>query len=394
MNILVIGGAGFIGSHTVDALLEKGHNVRILDSLEKPVHFKGKPSFLSDDIDFFEGNVLDKDLLKKALKNMNAVFHFAAYQDYALDFSKYFLVNSTGTALLYETIIENKFPIQKVIVASSQAVLGEGRYICTYCNEITGKLKINNLVYEIENSEGEDLDFIYPDIRLDAQLSKGIWDFYCQKCKRKLEVVAADETVINPQNQYAISKYSQELIAINLGKRYSIPTVCLRYSIVQGARQSFYNTYSGAMRIFCLHLFLNKRPTIYEDGKQIRDFINIRDVVNANLLALEKEEANYQVYNIGGGKPYTVKQFYDKVAEIFGKAIEPRIPGEYRYGDTRHIFSDIRKFRKLGWEPKISIEQSITEYKQYLEEQTDIEDIIDYQSKNMRKAGIVRKIEK
>jgi dTDP-L-rhamnose 4-epimerase len=200
-----------------------------------------------------------------------------------------------------------------------------------------------------------------------------------------------DESRVNPQNQYAVSKYSQELIGLNLGRRYDIATVCLRYSIVQGARQSFYNAYSGAMRIFCLNLFFDKSPTIYEDGNQIRDYINIQDVIDANLLVLEKDETDYKVYNVGGGKTYTVNHFYEKVAEIFGSDIEARIPGEYRYGDTRHIFSDISKLKKLGWEPKVPIEQSITEYKQYLEEQVDVEDILEFQNRKMRETEVVRK---
>lgn len=181
------------------------------------------------------------------------------------------------------------------------------------------------------------------------------------------------------------------MIGLNLGRRYDIPTVCLRYSIVQGARQSFYNSYSGAMRIFCLNLFFGKAPTIYEDGAQLRDYVNIKDVVAANLLVMDKEEANFEVLNVGGGKTYTVKKFYEKVAKVFGKDIKPEIPGEYRYGDTRHIFSDISKLGQLGWEPEIPIEQSINEYKQYLEEQMDVEDILEYQQERMRDLNVVRK---
>lgn len=392
MNILVIGGAGFIGSHTVDALIHREHNVRILDSLEKPVHLKGKPDYLAKNSDFLLGDFLDKKVLEKALKDIEIIYHFVAYQDYAIDFSNYFSVNSAGTALIYEIIVEKKLPIRKIIVASSQAVMGEGRYICPNCSEADKKFRKTDFGYEILDKRYPISDFVYPDIRLENQLKKGDWDFRCPTCKEKVEVISSDESVINPQNQYAISKYSQELIALNLGKRYSIPTVCLRYSIVQGARQSFYNTYSGVMRIFCLHLFFDKSPTIFEDGNQIRDYINIKDVVNANLLVLEKNEIDYQIYNVGGGKAFTVKQFYNSVAKIFRKDIKPKIPGEYRYGDTRHIISDISKLKKLGWEPKIHIEQSIKEYKRFLEEQADIDDILEFQNKKMRDLKIVRKI--
>lgn len=146
------------------------------------------------------------------------------------------------------------------------------------------------------------------------------------------------------------------------------------------------------MRIFCLNLFFGKSPTIYEDGNQIRDYINIKDVVNANLLVLEKDESDYQVYNVGGGKAYTVKQFYSLVAKIFGKNVDAKIQKEYRFGDTRHIFSDISNIKRLGWNPMVSIEQSIKEYKQYLEEQVDIEDILEYQYKKMKDLNIVREV--
>ncbi len=270
--------------------------------------------------------------------------------------------------------------------------MGEGRYLCPKCNDVDKNFLKADFGYEILDKNYHLSSFVYPDIRLEEQLINREWDFKCLKCREKLEVVPSDESVTNPQNQYGISKYSQELIALSLGKRYSIPTVCLRYSIVQGARQSFYNTYSGAMRIFCLNLFFNKSPTIYEDGNQIRDFINIHDVVNANLLVLEKDETDYEIYNVGGGKVYTIKQFYDKVSKLFGKNREAKIPGEFRYGDTRHIFSDISNLKKLGWEPKIPIEQSIKEYKEYLEEQVDIEDILEFQRKRMRDLDIVRRI--
>jgi dTDP-L-rhamnose 4-epimerase len=370
MNILITGGAGFIGSHTVDALLKKGHTIRILDNLQKPVHMKGKPDYIPKEAEFIFGDVRDKSVLASALEGVDVVYHFAAYQDYLPDFSTYFHVNSVSTALIYEIIIEKKMPVQKVIVASSQAVLGEGLYRCA--------------------EHGERM----PDIRLEEQLSKGNWEHQCSICQRKMQWLPTPEEKTNPKNQYALSKYSQESIAISLGKRYGIPSVALRYSIVQGPRQSFYNAYSGANRIFCLSLYMDKAPIIYEDGNQIRDYVNIEDVVDANLLVLEKEEANYRVFHVGGGKPYTVAQFYKIVRKVFDKNIQSKISGEYRYGDTRHIYSDISRLKSLGWEPKYSPEKSVKDYKTYLEKQTDIEDIFSYAEKHMRELGVVRKVRK
>jgi dTDP-L-rhamnose 4-epimerase len=231
-----------------------------------------------------------------------------------------------------------------------------------------------------------------PDIRLEEQLSKGDWEHHCQHCKSYMKHLPTPEHKVNPQNQYAMSKHSQEIIAINLGKRYGIPSVAMRYSIVQGPRQSFYNAYSGAMRIFALHLYFDRQPTIYEDGMQIRDYVNYQDVVDANLLVLKDDRADYQGFNVGGGKTYTVTDFYKKVQQVTGKQVEPVISKYYRYGDTRHIFSDIAKLKSLGWEPKVSIEESTEEYWKYLNRQTDIEDILDYAEKTMKNKGVVRTI--
>ena len=368
MNILVTGGAGFIGSHTVDMLLVKGHKVRILDNLQKPVHLKGKPDYIPEKAEFIEGDVRDKAALEKAMQGIDAIYHFAAYQDYLPDFSTYFHVNSVSTALIYEIIVEKNLPVQKVIVASSQAVSGEGLYRC--------------------EEHGE----LIPDIRLEEQLSKGDWEHHCPYCGKYMNYMPTPETRINPQNQYAMSKHSQEIIAVNLGKRYGIPSVALRYSIVQGPRQSFYNAYSGAMRIFNLHLYFDRQPTVYEDGMQIRDYINYRDVVDANLMVLENDKADYQSFNVGGGRAYTVIDFYNRVQKVIGKHIDPVIAKYYRYGDTRHIFSDISKLKSLGWEPKIPIEESIDEYREYLESQTDIDDILEYAEKTMMKKGVVRAV--
>jgi len=370
MKVLVTGGAGFIGSHTADALIEEGHEVRILSNLTKRVHKDGKPLYLPKDAELIKGDVRNKEDWIKALKDVEVVFHFAAYQDYLPDFSTYFHTNTVGTSFLYEVAVEKGLSLKKIILASSQAVYGEGKYLC------------------------EEHGVFYPGIRSDEQLKKGKWDIDCPECGHVMKSQWTDEKKVNPQNQYAISKYSQEMIGLSLGKRYHFPTVCLRYSIVQGARQSFYNSYSGAMRIFCLNLFFDKAPTIYEDGKQLRDYVNIKDVVEANLLVMKKDKADYEVFNVGGGRAYTVREFYDKVAKEFNKDIQPKLSGKYRYGDTRHIFSDISKLNKLGWEPKVPIEESIKEYKRFLEEQAEVPDILEEQMKRMRNLGVVRKSKK
>lgn len=349
-KVLVTGGAGFIGSHTVDALLERGYEVRILDSLEKPVHLKGKPTYIPDEAEFILGDVRSKGDVDKALHGVEFVFHLAAYQDYLTDFSKFFHVNSVGTALLYELIVEEKYPVQKIVVASSQAVYGEGKYGCK------GKCGVQ-----------------YPPPRPLEQLMRGDWEIKCPVCGNDLVALKTDESVVNPHNSYAISKYSQEMVAISLGKRYQIPTVCLRYSITQGPRQSFFNVYSGICRIFSLRMLHNQSPIVYEDGRQLRDYVYVGDAVRANLLVLERSDADYQVFNVGGSKATSVMEYARLVLDRFGETeLGPVVPGEYRMGDTRHVVSDIGKLRTLGWQPETLLEEVIGRYIAWAREQPDV----------------------
>ncbi len=328
---------------------------------------KGKPSYIPAKVKFIEGDVRDRAKMLEALEGVEAVYHFAAYQDYLPDFSKFFWVNSVGTALIYELIVEKKLPVKKVVVASSQAVAGEGRY--------TSK---DGTVY-------------HPELRPLSRLDNGLWEFQDPRTNEILKWQPTPETDAKPLNQYALSKYSQELMTLAFGKRYDIPSVAMRFSIVQGPRQSFYNNYSGACRIFSLSYFFDRAPLIYEDGEQVRDFVNIHDVVQANLKVLEDDRANYEMFNVGGGRAYTVTEFCAIVAKVFGKEhIAPRLPGLYRFGDTRHIISDVEKLKALGWSPTRTAEESVREYRSYLEEQTDIDDIMDFAEQKMQSLNVVR----
>lgn len=371
LKVLITGGAGFIGSHTTDALIERGDEVIILDNLSKPVHLKGKPPHLNPKAEFVLGDVRDKDLMLNLLKQVDAVIHLAAYQDYLPDFSTFFSVNAVGTALLYELIVNHQLPIKRVVVAASQAVNGEGLYKC------------------------EEHGLQAPNSRPVAQLEKGDWAMRCPECQRPMQWQWTPETFAHPENQYALSKQSQEQIALSFGRRYEIPSVVMRYSIVQGPRQSFYNAYSGACRIFCLHYYFKKAPTIYEDGMMMRDFVNYRDVVKANLMALDDERLVGHQLNVGGGRAYSVLEFAQMVAELSGTPeIKPSLPGAYRFGDTRNSCSDISLLRSFSWEPTAGAEQSVREYIAWLRSHDDIEEIFEYAEQNMRSLNVVRSVKK
>ena len=379
MRALVTGGAGFIGSHIADRLLSMGYVVRILDNLEPRVHPKGKPSWIPKDAEFMMGDVCDKGTLSKALEGVQVVFHEAAYQDYMPDFSKFFHTNTVGTSLVYEVIVEKKLDIKKIVVASSQAVYGEGQYKCknVECACLPDRQGLRNA------------EPIQPQSRSREQLERGEWELKCPDCGAEIENLMLSEEYANPYNQYALSKYAQELTAIRLGKLHGIPTTALRYSITQGPRQSLYNQYSGICRIFTLRLLNNHPPIIYEDGHQRRDYIHIKDVVDANMLVLEKEESNYEVYNVGSGKATTVLDYAKKLTKKLDKEIKPFVRGEFRLGDNRHSISSIEKLKKLGWTPKKSLDDIFDDYIHWLQSMGDLSDYFSEAEKAMRSSGVV-----
>lgn len=369
MHVLVTGGAGFIGTHTVDALLGRGHEVTVLDALLPPVHPPERPADLPRGVHFIQGDIRDPQAVRRALEGVEAVYHFAAYQDYLPDLSRFFAVNAVGTALLYEIMVNEHLSIRKVVVASSQSVQGEGLWSCREHGEFV------------------------PRSRPKAQLERGEWDVGCPWCGNTATWKPTPETVAKPQNQYGLSKHSQELMALAFGERFGIPTVILRYSIVQGPRQSPGNAYSGVCRIFCLAYAAGVLPTAFEDGQSMRDYVNIQDVVAANMLVLEQDEAVGQVFNVGGGRAYSVAAFGRIVAEVYGSSELPRVVGDFRFGDTRHAVANIDALQALGWSPGISPEETVRDYAEWLATQdlSDGRQVLDRAESRMRALGIWRR---
>lgn len=378
-KVLVTGGAGFIGSHTADLLLRSGYEVRVLDALMPPVHADGViPGYVPlDDVEFVRGDVRDKAAWEGALKGVDEVVHLAAYQDYLPDFSTFFHTNTVGTALLYEVIVEQKLPVRKVVFASSQATYGEAKYVCAN-DGCTGTLRSGSPVR-------------YPQLRPEAQLQRKAWEVRCPDCGEDLRWVPTDEAVTNPHNQYAMSKYTQEMVALNLGRRYGIPSVGMRYSIVQGPRQSFRNAYSGVLRIFAQRLLNGRSPVCYEDGQQLRDYVSVHDVARANLMVLEDPRADGQVYNVGGDRQVTVWEYALLVAQLAGAPIEPEIPGFYRFGDTRHVISDVSRLRGLGWEPTVALDRIVSEYLDWARAQPEFRDYYAEAESRMQALGTIRR---
>jgi dTDP-L-rhamnose 4-epimerase len=339
----------------------------VLDSLAPPVHEEGRlPSYVPAEVEFIHGDVRHREVVRRALEGVDVVFHLAAYQDYLTDFSKFFDINATGTALLYELIVNEHLPVRKIVVASSQSVYGEGKYLCA------------------------EHGVQYPPLRSESQLRTLDWEVVCPVCDGPLAYQLTDEAVVKPHNQYAMSKYTQEMIAINLGKRYGIPTVAMRYSITQGPRQSFRNAYSGICRIFVTRMLAGHRPVAYEDGGQLRDYVYVGDVARANVLVLEEPRADYGVFNVGGGHATSVLDYARLVATVLGVDIEAVVPGEYRFGDTRHIVSDISRLVTLGWTPVVPLHQIIADYAGWAVQQPGLQDYYTQAEQVMKRLGTVR----
>lgn len=368
MKALVTGGAGFIGSHIADALLARGMAVRVFDNLEPRVHPRGKPSYLGRDIDFCQGDVRDKRNLERALEGVNVVFHAAAYQDYMCDYSKFFDSNVTGTALIFEIIREKRLPIERFILSSSQAVYGEGQFRCL--------------------AHG----FQMPAARTAAQVERGEWNPPCERCGRELVPVLLEEQHTHPVSSYGLTKYFQELVAMRLGRIVGVPAVALRYSITQGARQSFYNAYSGICRIFTRTLRSGKAPVVFEDGLQQRDYVHIEDVVRANLLALEDRRMDGQAYNVGTGRTTTVLEYARRLAKKMGVDIQPEVPGVFRVGDVRHTVSGIEKISRLGWSPTKGLDEIFDDYLAWLDMVPDAGDYFTPAYSTMKEAGVIRAV--
>ncbi|MDP2672767.1 MAG: GDP-mannose 4,6-dehydratase [Nanoarchaeota archaeon] len=365
-NVLVTGGAGFIGSFIVDELIKRKHKVRILDNLVEQVHRGKVPDYLNKNAEFIKGDIKNKKLFFNALKDIDFVFHEAAEVGVGqsmYEISRYVNGNAMGTANLLDIIVNNekiRKKLKKIIVASSMSLYGEGMYTCKKCGVVD------------------------PSSRAEEDMKKNKWELNCLKCNEIINPTPTLETKLQEAGSvYALTKKFQEDIVMNVGKAYHIPSVALRYFNVLGPRQSLSNPYTGVAAIFMSRLKNNQPPLIFEDGNQKRDLVSVYDVVQANMLAMEKDEANYESFNVGSGQSITIKQIAETIAKIYGKKIEPVITGQYRKGDIRHCFADITKIRqKLGYEPKVSFEDGMKELIKWSADR-EASDFVDYMKKEL-----------
>jgi dTDP-L-rhamnose 4-epimerase len=349
-KILVTGGAGFIGSHLVDALIAKGHQVRVLDALVPQVHATDTPQFLNAKAEFLHGDICDRALIQKALEGVRVVFHQAAEVGVGqsmYEMERYVRANTLGTSILLEEIVARRKNIDKVVVASSMSVYGEGAYTCPKCGPQSPKL------------------------RSSEQLAKHEWELHCEKCGAVLKAApTSEEKPIFPTSVYAISKQDQEQLCLVVGRSYGVPTVALRYFNVYGDRQALSNPYTGICAIFSSRLLNDQPPLVFEDGEQTRDFVHVSDIVQANLLAMSTDRGDYEMINIGTGVPTSVNQIARMLADGLGKKISAQVVGKFREGDIRHCVADISKAKELlGYQPAIPLKKGIPELLKWVGQQ-------------------------
>jgi dTDP-L-rhamnose 4-epimerase len=349
-QVLITGGAGFIGSHVADELLTHGYRVRALDCLSPQVHGlrSTRPDYLDPAVDCFTGDVRDPDAVHRALDGVDAVVHLAAAVGVGqsmYEIAQYTQVNNLGTAVLLEALIRR--PVSRLIVASSMSIYGEGAY------RLPG---------------GEPAA---PQQRGLRQLRHGQWELRDAN-GQPLEPLATPESKPpQPSSVYALSKYDQEQLCLIVGEAYGIPAVALRFFNVYGPRQALANPYTGVLAIFAARCLSGRPPLIFEDGRQQRDFVHVRDVARACRLALEAPQAAGHAINVGSGRPMTILRVARHVAEVLGRGdLEPQISGKYRVGDIRHCFADISLAeRLLGYKPCVSFQDGLLELAAWLEHQ-------------------------
>jgi dTDP-L-rhamnose 4-epimerase len=368
---LVTGGAGLIGSHIVDLLLREGWTVRILDNLEPNTHKQGKPSWVNPDAEFVQGDVRDRATIAAALAGIDVVFHEAAYGGYMPEIAKYVDVNSLGTALMLEVIREDKLPIKKFIVASSQAVYSEGAAECP------------------------EHGLVFPNVRPVEQLRRGDWVVRCPKCDKPTKSVPTpEEAPIGGETVYGLTKVDQEKLVLLWGKQSGIPTVALRYSCTYGPRQSIFNPYTGVIAIFCTRLLNDLPPVVYEDGQQTRDFSFVEDIARANLLAATTDKLDGLPVNVGSGKGIPIREVAEQISEALGIRIAPETKGEFRPGEMRHLTSGTERIRAAGYQPQVDLAEGIGRYLEWIRSQADVKDYFSEAADILRSKGIVHAVAK
>jgi len=375
-KILITGGAGFIGSRLSNALVKNGHAVRVLDNLSPQIHGENpleSALFKSLDtrVEFIRGSVTSRDDLVKALAGVDTVVHLAAETGtgqsmYAIQ--HYTDVNVGGTALLLDIIANSKLPVKKIVVASSRAVYGEGKYYC--------------------KTHG----FVYPDSRSLEDMEKGDFEVHCPVCRAVTDMVPTDEsTPVRPASVYGITKLNQEQMVMTVAKALNISAVAFRYQNVYGPGQSLSNPYTGILSIFSTRILNGNGINIFEDGKESRDFVYIDDVVAATRQAVEFNGFIQEVFNVGSGIATDVRTIADMLQSLLDQKVDVKISGQFRVGDIRHNVADLTRVQQgLSFVPAISIEQGLNNFATWVKGEKIQSDRYDESIRELREKGLFK----
>ncbi|HET6913421.1 MAG TPA: NAD-dependent epimerase/dehydratase family protein [Rhodanobacteraceae bacterium] len=367
-QVLITGGAGFVGSHLADELLEHGYSVRVLDNLDPQVHGDSisRPSYLNPDVELMRGDVRDRAAVNRALRGVDAVFHFAAAVGVGqsmYEIERYTDVNNRGTAVLLEAL--SAAPVQRLIVASSMSVYGEGR-----CRASNGAL-------------------VDPPERSPAALRTGDFELRDADGQPMTPIPTPEEKPSVPTSVYALSKLDQERLCLMIGHAYGIPAVALRFFNIYGTRQALSNPYTGVLAIFASRYLNQRAPMIFEDGLQRRDFVNVRDVARACRLALQTDNVAGNVINIGSGRSISILGVAAAMAQALAiEDLPAQITRKVRVGDIRHCFADISLAEKLlGYTPQVSLTEGLGELVDWMLGQRAF-DRVDAASEELAKRGL------
>lgn len=348
-QVLVTGGAGFIGSHLVDELVSRGHRVRVLDSLDPEAHGHdaGWPSYANPEAEYIRGDVRDRCALHAALRGVDVVFHYAAAVGSGISMHRirrYVEINAGGTANLLELLEEPDVRPRKLIVPSSMTAMGEGTYRC--------------------QAHG----VFYPIGRPAEQLARGRWEVACPTCGADTAALGmVEDRPLRPTSIYGLTKKDQEEMCLMIGRARRLPTVSFRYFSVYGRRQSMSNPYTGVLARFATRVISGSPPLVFEDGRQLKDCIHVSDVVAAALQAMETANGDYEVYNLGGGRPISVGEIAETICREAGGAVAPELTGTWRVSDARHGWSDNSKAEsRLSWRPRVSFEEGVADLVDWL----------------------------
>lgn len=373
-RVLITGGAGFVGSHLADRLADAGYAVTLFDNLEPQVHGQpagGRPDYLRADHRLVQGDVRDLDALAPLVRESDVVFHLAAMVGVGQSMyqvQRYTDANAMGCAALLQALVDNPGRVRKVVVASSMSIYGEGAYECLSCGRVA------------------------PRLRGKQQLERHDWEPRCPNCQASLSPLPTDEDKpLFPTSIYAINKRDHEEMVLAWAHAYGIPGVALRFFNIYGSRQALSNPYTGVAAIFSGRMLSGNAPVVYEDGRQLRDFVHVSDIAQACQLAMEKPAADYGVFNVGSGRPLSVLDVGEALARELGWQGGFEVVEKFRAGDIRHCYADISRIREtLGYEPKVRFEDGVAELVRWVADQQGVQDSVAQAAQQLAARGLVR----